>query len=70
MATLAVMEAEGQNQHNTNQPGFGLPAFSSMSCAIQKAVRPLIWTAQTLNRPSGTQFGESSSHADSKARPF
>jgi hypothetical protein len=51
---LAVVEAEGQNQHNSNQPGFGLPAFSSAhsaSCAVQKAVPPLIWTALVGESP-------------------
>jgi len=41
---MAVVEAEGQNQHNSNQPGFGLPAFSSThsaSCVVQKALRTL-----------------------------
>jgi hypothetical protein len=48
---------EGWTEHSSNQPAFGLPAFSSThsaSCAIQKAVRPLIWTALTLSRPCET----------------
>ena len=51
---LAVVEAEGQNQHNSNQPGFGLPAFSSThsaSCVVQRVIRTLIWTALGLNCP-------------------
>jgi hypothetical protein len=34
-----VVEAEGQNQHHSNQPGFGLPAFSSThsaSCVVSE----------------------------------
>jgi hypothetical protein len=36
-----VVEVEGQKRHNSNQAGFGLPAFSSTrsaSYAVQKAV--------------------------------
>ena len=58
----------GTESSNSKQPGFGLPAFfstHSASCGVQKAIRPLIWTALTLSRPCGTQFGEGSSHADS-----
>jgi hypothetical protein len=53
--TLAVVEAEGQNQHNSNQPGFGLPAFSSThsaSCAVHKAVRPTSAGRCVYNWPS------------------
>jgi hypothetical protein len=62
----------GWRDHNSNQPAF-VPAFSSThsaSCAVQESVCPLIRTALTLNRPYGTQMGNSSTDADSSGNGF
>jgi hypothetical protein len=48
----------GRTEPAQQQPTrFRLPAFSlthSASCAVQKALRPLIWTALIRSRPCGT----------------
>ncbi len=51
----------GTESNNSNQPGFGLPAFSSThsaSCAVQKAIRPLTWTALAESSPGRKSWVE------------
>jgi hypothetical protein len=45
---VSFLVGVGTESNNSNQPGFGLPAFSSThsaSCVVQKAIRTLVWTA-------------------------
>ena len=63
----------GQYQHNSNQTGFGLLAFSSThsaSCAVQQPVRPLIWTALILSRPRSPSSGQALRDSISGSNPI
>jgi hypothetical protein len=55
VAHLGIDGGDGQNQHKQQPTRFRLPTFPSTpsaSCAVQKAVIQLIWTALKKYRPS------------------